>query len=86
MPDIFLSYSRDDQAIARRFAEGFEREGFSVWWDQTPASRRGLRQGHREGAGRGQGRGGAVVEDVGGFALGAGRGDAGGSQRDSWCR
>ncbi len=35
MPDIFLSYSRDDQAIARRFAEGFEREGFSVWWDQT---------------------------------------------------
>ncbi len=35
MPDIFLSYSREDQAIARRFAEGFEREGFSVWWDQT---------------------------------------------------
>ena len=33
MPDIFLSYSRDDQATARRFAEGFEREGFSVWWD-----------------------------------------------------
>lgn len=35
MPDVFLSYSRDDQATARRFAEGFEREGFSVWWDQT---------------------------------------------------
>jgi TolB-like protein len=35
MPDIFLSYSRDDQGTARRFAEGFEREGFSVWWDQT---------------------------------------------------
>jgi TolB-like protein len=35
MPDIFLSYSRDDQAIARYFAEGFERAGFSVWWDQT---------------------------------------------------
>jgi TIR domain len=35
MPDIFLSYSRDDQPTARRFAEGFEREGFSVWWDQT---------------------------------------------------
>jgi TolB-like protein len=33
LPDIFLSYSRDDQATARRFAEGFEREGFSVWWD-----------------------------------------------------
>jgi TolB-like protein len=35
MPDIFLSYSRDDQATARRFAEAFEREGLSVWWDQT---------------------------------------------------
>jgi TolB-like protein len=35
LPDIFLSYSRDDQATARRFAEGFEREGFSVWWDAT---------------------------------------------------
>jgi TolB-like protein len=33
--DIFLSYSRDDQATARRFAEGFERAGLSVWWDQT---------------------------------------------------
>ncbi len=35
MPDIFLSYSREDQATARLFAEGFEREGFSVWWDAT---------------------------------------------------
>ena len=35
MTDIFLSYSRDDQATARRFAEAFEREGLSVWWDQT---------------------------------------------------
>jgi TolB-like protein/Tfp pilus assembly protein PilF len=35
LPDIFLSYSRDDQATARRFAEGFAREGFSVWWDAT---------------------------------------------------
>src|SRR5664279_226579 len=35
LADIFLSYSRDDQATARRFAEGFEREGFSVWWDAT---------------------------------------------------
>jgi TolB-like protein/tetratricopeptide (TPR) repeat protein len=35
MPDVFLSYSRDDQSTARRFAEGFERAGFSVWWDQT---------------------------------------------------
>jgi TolB-like protein len=35
LADIFLSYSRDDLPIARRFAEGLEREGFSVWWDQT---------------------------------------------------
>jgi TolB-like protein len=35
LPDIFLSYSRDDQGIVRLFAEGFEREGFSVWWDAT---------------------------------------------------
>jgi TolB-like protein/tetratricopeptide (TPR) repeat protein len=35
MADIFLSYSRDDLNTARRFAEAFEREGFSVWWDQT---------------------------------------------------
>ncbi len=35
MTDVFLSYNREDQVAARRFAEGFEREGFSVWWDQT---------------------------------------------------
>jgi serine/threonine-protein kinase len=35
MPDLFLSYARDDQTIAQRFAEGFKREGFDVWWDQA---------------------------------------------------
>jgi hypothetical protein len=35
MPDVFLSYSRDDQSTARRFAAGFERAGFSVWSHQT---------------------------------------------------
>jgi TolB-like protein len=35
LPDIFLSYSREDKATARRFAEAFEREGLSVWWDAT---------------------------------------------------
>jgi TolB-like protein/Tfp pilus assembly protein PilF len=34
-PDIFLSYNREDQAVARRFAEAFERHGLSVWWDVT---------------------------------------------------
>ena len=35
LSDIFLSYNREDSDTARRFAEGLEREGFSVWWDQT---------------------------------------------------
>jgi eukaryotic-like serine/threonine-protein kinase len=35
LPDIFVSYSREDQAVARRYAEGFESQGFSVWWDQA---------------------------------------------------
>jgi TolB-like protein len=35
LPDIFLSYSREDQATARYFADAFEREGLSVWWDVT---------------------------------------------------
>jgi TolB-like protein/tetratricopeptide (TPR) repeat protein len=35
MPTIFLSYCREDQPVARHFAEGLEREGFSVWWDQA---------------------------------------------------
>lgn len=35
MADVFLSYSREDQSIARRFAEALERTGFSVWWDQS---------------------------------------------------
>lgn len=35
MADIFLSYNREDQARARLFAEAFEAEGLSVWWDVT---------------------------------------------------
>jgi eukaryotic-like serine/threonine-protein kinase len=35
LPDIFISYSREDQIVARRVAENFEHEGFSVWWDQA---------------------------------------------------
>ena len=35
MADIFLSYSHENLASARRFAKGFERAGFSVWWDRT---------------------------------------------------
>ena len=35
MHDIFISYSREEQAEARVFADAFEREGYSVWWDVT---------------------------------------------------
>jgi TolB-like protein len=35
LPDIFLSYGHDDEITARRFAEGLERAGFSVWWDSS---------------------------------------------------
>ncbi|MEO6081152.1 MAG: SUMF1/EgtB/PvdO family nonheme iron enzyme [Steroidobacteraceae bacterium] len=34
-PDVFLSYSRENQAIGRRFAESLQGAGFSVWWDQA---------------------------------------------------
>lgn len=33
MPDVFLSYAREDREFARRLAEALEKEGFSVWWD-----------------------------------------------------
>ena len=32
-PDIFLSYSRENAARARLFAEALVAEGFEVWWD-----------------------------------------------------
>ena len=35
MADVFVSYTRDDRNIARQFAMGLEREGFTVWWDQA---------------------------------------------------
>ena len=35
LPDIFLSYNREDHFTARRFAEAFEAQGFNVWWDAT---------------------------------------------------
>jgi TolB-like protein/Tfp pilus assembly protein PilF len=35
VPDVFLSYNREDMAVARHFADGFIAEGFDVWWDQT---------------------------------------------------
>lgn len=33
MPDIFLSYSRQDREAAERFAAALETRGLNVWWD-----------------------------------------------------
>ena len=35
MPDVFLSYSREDQPVTRLFAVALQQVGFSVWWDQS---------------------------------------------------
>ena len=36
--DIFISYNREDQAIARNFADAFVDAGLTVWWDVTLSS------------------------------------------------
>ncbi len=33
MPDIFLSYNREDQARAKLFADALKAQGLDVWWD-----------------------------------------------------
>lgn len=40
MADVFLSYARADEAVARRVAKGLEAAGLRVWWDaDLPAHR-----------------------------------------------
>ena len=34
-PDIFISYNREDQAIARLYADALAGAGLTVWWDAT---------------------------------------------------
>ncbi|MDZ7627394.1 MAG: SUMF1/EgtB/PvdO family nonheme iron enzyme [Parvularculaceae bacterium] len=33
MPDVFISYNREDRETARLVSSALESEGFSVWWD-----------------------------------------------------
>ncbi|MFO1187193.1 MAG: TIR domain-containing protein [Alphaproteobacteria bacterium] len=33
MSDIFISYAREDQPVAQRFADAFKAAGLGVWWD-----------------------------------------------------
>ena len=35
LPEIFLSYSREDRAVAQRFVDAFAREGLEIWWDNS---------------------------------------------------
>jgi adenylate cyclase len=40
LADVFISYARDDQAVARRVAKGLQAARFDVWWDaDLPAHR-----------------------------------------------
>ena len=40
MADVFISYARVDEAVARRVAKALERAGLDVWWDaDLPAHR-----------------------------------------------
>jgi TolB-like protein len=34
-PDIFISYNREDGAIAQVYRDALVREGYDVWWDAT---------------------------------------------------
>ena len=33
MTDVFISYARKDQPVARWLAESLQRDGWDVWWD-----------------------------------------------------
>lgn len=34
-PDIFISYNREDSAVAQVYRDALAQEGFEVWWDQA---------------------------------------------------
>ena len=34
MPDVFISYAREDRERARVLAEALQARGWSVWWDR----------------------------------------------------
>lgn len=40
VPDIFISYARSSEPVAKRMAEALRAQGYSVWWDdELPAHR-----------------------------------------------
>ena len=38
MPDIFISYSKADHALALKLSAFLEAEGWTVWWDKSLAA------------------------------------------------
>ena len=38
MSHIFLSYASEDRERVRPLAEALSQQGWSVWWDRSPAS------------------------------------------------
>ena len=33
MADIFISYKREEQPIAKKLADALQKKGWTVWWD-----------------------------------------------------
>jgi hypothetical protein len=33
MADIFISYKREEQPVAKKLADALQKKGWSVWWD-----------------------------------------------------
>ena len=77
MHDIFLSYGHDDLSTASRFAQGFEREGFTVWWDASLRSGEAFDAAIESALKSAKAVVCPVVEDLGPIALGACGGDTG---------
>ena len=74
-PDIFLSYNREDAAVAKAYADAFASEGLDVWWDATLRSGEAYDKVTEEALRGAKAVVVLVVAALGQFALGAGGGD-----------
>ncbi len=74
MPDVFISYARADQALARRVAKGLQAAGLNVWRDADLPADRAYSEVIERNLETVKARRRAVVEDRGRIAVGPGRG------------